>query len=62
VDAVRCRIDFTRPSLPAFLKEVHVRGLSVGEAAVDLSFYRHDEDVGVHVTRQDGRVQIAVLK
>ncbi|HEX5056991.1 MAG TPA: amylo-alpha-1,6-glucosidase [Gammaproteobacteria bacterium] len=56
------RLVFNNPVLPEYLKEVHIRGLRVGEASVDLLLARHDSDVGVNVLRRDGRVTVAVLK
>jgi hypothetical protein len=34
----------------------------VAEGTVDLSFVRHERDVGVNVLRREGDVQIMVIK
>src|SRR6266568_2979310 len=54
---------FSKPVLPAFLPEVSIRDLKIGDARVDLLLTRHDEgDVGVNVLRRDGALDVVVLK
>ena len=54
---------FSKPVLPAFLPEVSIRDLKIGDARVDLLLTRHDEgDVGVNVLRRDGALDVIVLK
>jgi hypothetical protein len=49
--------------LPPFLPEVSIRDLKVGDVSVDLLLTRHDEgDVGVHVLRRNGSLDVVVLK
>jgi hypothetical protein len=48
--------------LPEFLREVHIDGLRVGEASVDLYLVRHREDVGINVVRREGRVNVVTTK
>ncbi len=62
VNAVRGEIAFDYPILPAFLREVHVRGLCVGNAALDLTLLRHGNDVGINVTRKEGEVRVLMVK
>jgi len=50
------------PLLPAFLDEVHIMNLTLGDATVDLAFQRHPQDVGVNVMRRDGNVDIVIVK
>ena len=55
--------NFSKPLLPAFLRQVTIRDLRVGEARVDLLLTRHEEgDVGVNVLRRDGALDVVVLK
>jgi glycogen debranching enzyme len=57
------RLVFSKPLLPAFLRQVTIRDLKIGEARVDLLLTRHDEgDVGVNVLRRDGALDVVVLK
>ena len=57
------RLVFSKPALPAFLRQVNIRDLRVGDACVDLLLTRHDEgDVGVNVLRRDGALEVVVLK
>ena len=54
---------FSKPVLPAFLPEVSIRDLKIGDARVDLLLTRHDEgDVGVNVLRRDGALEVVILK
>jgi glycogen debranching enzyme len=57
------RLEFSKPFLPAFLPQVTIRDLKVGDARVDLLLTRHEEgDVGVNVLRRDGALDVVVLK
>jgi len=62
VHAPERRLIFTRPLLPPFLEAVTIRRLRVGEAAVDLSLTRHENDVGVNVLRREGDLEVLVIK
>jgi glycogen debranching enzyme len=53
---------FSHPALPAFLPEVRLRGLRVGEGRVDLQLERHERDVGVNVLERDGDIRVLVMK
>jgi glycogen debranching enzyme len=55
-------ICFAYPLLPAFLREVQVRNLRVGAAALDLQLVRHGHDVGINVLRREGRVEVRMIK
>jgi hypothetical protein len=48
--------------LPEFLREVHINGLRVGDASVDLYLVRHREDVGINVVRREGRLNVVTMK
>ncbi|HEX4697637.1 MAG TPA: amylo-alpha-1,6-glucosidase [Candidatus Udaeobacter sp.] len=57
------RLIFSKPLLPAFLPQVTIRHLKVGDARVDLLLTRHNEgDVGVNVLRRDGELEVVLLK
>jgi glycogen debranching enzyme len=62
VHAPQAQIHFDYPLLPPSLKEVHVRNLRVGEACVDLQLQRHGNDVGIHVPRREGPIEIVMVK
>lgn len=62
IRATERRLYFVKPVLPAFLQEVRIRNLKVGEATLDLLLRRHDEDVGINVTRRGGTVEVVTVK
>jgi glycogen debranching enzyme len=62
VHAPQAQIHFDYPLLPPSLKEVHIRNLRVGEACVDLQLDRHGNDVGIHVLRREGHIEIVMVK
>jgi glycogen debranching enzyme len=62
VDAPAARVSFHYPELPEFLREVHIRGLRVGEASVDVRLEQHGRDVGVNVLGRSGHLEVMVLK
>jgi glycogen debranching enzyme len=56
------RVSFFRPQLPDFLDWVRVRGLQVARDRMDLMFERKGgRDVGLHVERRTGRVEVRVV-
>jgi glycogen debranching enzyme len=62
IDPGARRITLHQPRLPEYLREVSVRGLSVGPGAIDLRFEGHRDDVGVTVVRQDVDVEVISVK
>lgn len=56
------RISFSYPLLPAFLREVHIRNLSVGKGSVDLVLHRYSQNVSIHIERREGNVEIVTVK
>src|SRR5437899_1009369 len=63
VSAPERTLVFSKPVLPAFLPEVSIRDLKIGDARVDLLLTRHDEgDVGVNVLRRNGALEVVILK
>jgi glycogen debranching enzyme len=62
VSGVKRQVWFSRPCLPAFLRELRITNLSVAGATVDLLLVRHDLDVGVNVLGREGDVEVTVAK
>ena len=60
-DPAACEIRLRNPHLPAFLDNVVLRNLRLGEASVDIKLRRHRSDVSVEVLRSHGRIRVAVL-
>ncbi|WP_366856186.1 glycogen debranching N-terminal domain-containing protein [Pseudomonas sp. 21LCFQ010] len=54
----RQRILFDEPVLPAFLEQVRLHRLNVGQGTVDLALRRAGSNVLVEVLRRDGKVQV----
>ena len=57
----RNEIRFNRPILPAFLEEVELHGLKVGNCEADVLLRRHAIDVGVTVLRRSGPVNVVTV-
>jgi len=55
-------IRFSRATLPPFLDDVRIRGLRVGDASIDLHLQRYGDDVGIHVTKRKGDIEIVAVK
>jgi glycogen debranching enzyme len=62
VDAPRSRVRFVHPELPAFLPQVQIRNLRVGEGSVDLTLYRYPEGVSLNLEAKEGPVEVVVVK
>jgi glycogen debranching enzyme len=60
-DAARGEIRLRNPRLPAFLNEVILRDLQLGESSVDLRLRRHGEEVSLEVLRTRGRIQVSIV-
>ncbi len=60
INAPKGQICFTHPRLPEFLREVHVKGLRIGQATLDLSLHRHPEEVGINVRKKQGNVEVVI--
>lgn len=55
------RLRIVRPILPDFIKEIEVRRMKVGQAAVDLKFFRvSDKTLSVEVLKVDGTLDVVV--
>lgn len=62
VDAPSGKICLDRPELPACIDRLALDNLRVGDASVDLVFERYGKDVGVHLGRREGEVEVVVVK
>ena len=62
IDAPRSRVRFFHPELPAFLSQVQIRKLSVGQGSVDLTLYRYPEGVSLNLEAKEGPVEVVVVK
>ncbi len=58
----RNRIRFRDPLMPAFLENVLLRNLTLGETAVNLRVHRHGTDVTVNIEHRAGNAQVVVTK
>jgi glycogen debranching enzyme len=62
IDGPAARICLDRPELPSCIEHLTLENLRVGDAAVDLVFERYGEDVGAHIGRREGEVEVVVVK
>jgi glycogen debranching enzyme len=62
ISTAQRRVSIHRPALPASIHTLRVRNLRVGEDHLDLVFLRHPHDVGIHVERRTGKVELRVTK
>jgi glycogen debranching enzyme len=54
-------IHLRNPRLPAFLDEVILRNLQVGQSSMDLKVRRHGEEVSLEVLQVRGKIQASVI-
>ena len=52
-------IRLRKPRLPAFLEEVTLRNLRIGQSSVDLTLRRQGVDVSLQVLRNEGQIKVA---
>jgi hypothetical protein len=57
----RGEIRLRNPRLPAFLNQVILRDLKLGESSVDLRLRRHGDEVSLEVLRTRGRIQVSIV-
>ena len=60
-DAGRREIRLRNPRLPAFLDEVTLHNLQLGETSVDVRVHRHGDDVSLEVLRRRGQIQVSIV-
>jgi len=60
-EAFERRLRIVRPTLPGTVDELHIQGMKVGQARVDLQYERtRDGTVGVRVLKVDGALDVVV--
>lgn len=57
----RNEILLRKPRLPAFLDEVTLRNLRLGQSAVDLMLRRHGDEVSLQVLRNEGQIYLSAV-
>jgi glycogen debranching enzyme len=60
-DVDRNEILLRRPRLPAFLGELTLRNLRLGQSVADLMLRRHGDDVSIQVLRNEGRIRFTAV-
>ena len=60
VDGARGLVAFHNPVMPGFLGQVHLQGLRLPQGTMDVLITRHEQGVGVRLTRRDGDVGLVV--
>src|SRR3954452_8255344 len=60
-DPAAGQIRLINPSLPAFLEQVVLRNLQLGQSSVDLRVHRHDNEVSLEILRRRGQVQVSIV-
>ena len=60
-DPERSEIRLRNPRLPAFLNEVVLRDLRLGDSSVDLRVRRQEDDVSLEVLRTRGKIQVSIV-
>jgi hypothetical protein len=60
IDAGKRLLTLDHPLLPASIDELHVRGVAVHDAHVDLVVRRQSGGVGVAVERRSGKLDVVV--
>ena len=60
-DPAKDEIRLCNPRLPAFLDEVTLSNVKLGNSSVDLTVHRHDDKISLQVRRNFGNVQVSVV-
>jgi glycogen debranching enzyme len=60
-DPQKSEIRLRNPQLPAFLNDVLLRNVRLGEAEVDLRVRRADDGVALDIPRTRGKIQVSVI-
>jgi glycogen debranching enzyme len=62
IDATQRMARLRYPRLPEGIDELHVRGLPIGDASVDLLVRRHGDSVAVNVLNRRGEAEVLMLQ
>jgi glycogen debranching enzyme len=57
----RNEILLRKPQLPAFLDQVTLSNLRLGQSTVDVMLRRHDDDVSIQVLRNEGQIKVSAV-
>ena len=60
-DPAKKEIRLNDPQLPAFLDEVVIRNLRLGDSSLDLAIGRRGEQVSLHVLRREGQINVSAI-
>lgn len=62
IDGAKRLVQFRRPKLPSFLRDVSIRGLQVADEFVDLLLRKEDGDVRIEVLRKSTHVEVVTVR
>jgi glycogen debranching enzyme len=62
IDASQHQVAFIRPYLPSFLQEIRLQKLRIGEASLNVTIRGREDDVDIHIHRDQGSVEAIVYK
>jgi glycogen debranching enzyme len=60
-NAAGAEVRLRNPRLPAFLNEVVLRDLTLGESSADIRICRHGDDVSLEVMRTRGKISVSIV-
>jgi len=60
-DPWNSEIRLRNPRLPAFLDNVLLRNLKLGQSVIDLQIHRHADGVSLEVLRTEGKIQVSAV-
>jgi glycogen debranching enzyme len=61
VEGAAGRVSFRKPLLPAALERIRISNLVLANGDVDIVITRHEQDVGVTLTRRNGDIEVVAL-
>jgi glycogen debranching enzyme len=62
VDGLGRRVQFSRPALPEFLREIRIFNFATARGSVDVLVHRYPEDVAIQVLRRSGNLEIVSIR
>ena len=60
-DAEAREIRLRNPHLPPFIEELTIKGLRLGDSAVDLCLHGRRDDISLRILRNDGNIRVAAI-
>ena len=61
LDQAHNEIRFNRPLLPAFIDDIQIRNLRLGDNTIDLLLQRHGRDVVVDILNRTGDIRVVTI-